>query len=597
MSSNYIDFTVNGTVDTERIYYEVYIVPKNTSTMTSNNINNYLKTYLTDQNDVMISDSKIYKNLRDSQKSDGKVLYQAVIEPNTNGIVKNETRNFRLRLWISDEYQTNQTETLEFSIYLYAMNVDNEFEIPPYADGKVRNAINAKINAETNSCNPIWVDDMGTQDETDDITYFSGANDCVDMNYVWYSGRLWRIVAIYPDRTMKMVTEDVLTTINWGSTVEYNGSWIYQWVNEDFYDTLVRPNDIIVGNTWNYSTDGNSTPVRPESIATQKTVFAPVGLLNAYEYYNAYRNATTSTNYLNIGYYWWHITPYSDSTVRFADNNGGVSNSSPASNSRGVRPAVYLKSDVDFTGSGTKNDPYKIVGDKESPSSGTLISSRSVGEYVKFDNDIYRIVSIDENLGTTKLTRVDYLRDNGTVMSKYFASTAYYGSSTNTQTNDYWDYYLNNTWYGNISNTYKSMLVDGTYYLGFYEPAGKNYKITICKDTESALDTITTKNCTKYTSSDTNKTFEGKVGLPRVGEMFSSQLGTGSSSSSYYLTLTPYSTTYVRRVYQNGTLGSSAASSEAFSVRPSITLKSGIRITGGIGYVGGDVNSPFEISE
>ena len=40
-SNNYIDFTVNGTVDTERIYYEVYIVPKSNSTMTSENINNY----------------------------------------------------------------------------------------------------------------------------------------------------------------------------------------------------------------------------------------------------------------------------------------------------------------------------------------------------------------------------------------------------------------------------------------------------------------------------------------------------------------------------------------------------------------------------
>ena len=141
---------------------------------------------------------------------------------------------------------------------------------------------------------------------------------------------------------------------------------------------------------------------------------------------------------------------------------------------------------------------------------------------------------------------------------------------------------------------YKNMLVNETYYLGFYESGGKNYKITICKDSESALDTITTKNCTKYTSRDTNKTFEGKVGLPRVGEMFSSQLGTGSN---YYLTLTPYSTTYVRRVYGNGTLGSNAASSEAYGVRPSITLKSGIKITGGTGYVGGDTNSPFEISE
>ena len=138
------------------------------------------------------------------------------------------------------------------------------------------------------------------------------------------------------------------------------------------------------------------------------------------------------------------------------------------------------------------------------------------------------------------------------------------------------------------------MLVDGTYYLGLYRD-NTNYKATICKDT--TLDSITTKNCTKYTSSDSNKTFTGKVGLPRVGEMFSSQLGTGYSSSSYIWLITPYSTSNVRLVYNIGHLYYSSPSGSTYGVRPSINLKSGIKITGGSGYVGGDVNSPFEISE
>ena len=48
----------------------------------------------------------------------------------------------------------------------------------------------------------------------------------------------------------------------------------------------------------------------------------------------------------------------------------------------GVRPSINLKSGVEFTGSGTKSNPYKIVGDKEGPASEVLISSRSSGEYV-----------------------------------------------------------------------------------------------------------------------------------------------------------------------------------------------------------------------
>jgi hypothetical protein len=138
------------------------------------------------------------------------------------------------------------------------------------------------------------------------------------------------------------------------------------------------------------------------------------------------------------------------------------------------------------------------------------------------------------------------------------------------------------------------MLVDGTYYLGLYG-GNTNYKATICKDAD--LNSVITKTCTKYTSTDTDKTWTGKVGLPRVGEMFSSQLGSGYSTSSYMWTVTPSSTSAVRLVDIYGSLLNSSPSRDALGVRPSINLKSGIKITGGTGYVGGDVNSPFEISE
>ena len=50
-SSSYFDFTVNATVDTERIYYEVYILPDSENTLDTS----YLKTYLTDQSNVEIN--------------------------------------------------------------------------------------------------------------------------------------------------------------------------------------------------------------------------------------------------------------------------------------------------------------------------------------------------------------------------------------------------------------------------------------------------------------------------------------------------------------------------------------------------------------
>ena len=57
---------------------------------------------------------------------------------------------------------------------------------------------NKKSKKTKNVCKPLYLD-------SDGINYFSGTNECVDFNYVWYSGKLWRITAIYPDGTLKMI--------------------------------------------------------------------------------------------------------------------------------------------------------------------------------------------------------------------------------------------------------------------------------------------------------------------------------------------------------------------------------------------------------
>ena len=87
---------------------------------------------------------------------------------------------------------------------------------------------------------------------------------------------------------MKLVTEENMTVIPWGSSTDFVNSWIYQWLNEDFYDSLYNPSSIIEESTWNYSTGDMAT--RPETIANQDSAAANVGLLNAYEVYRSYQN-------------------------------------------------------------------------------------------------------------------------------------------------------------------------------------------------------------------------------------------------------------------------------------------------------------------
>ena len=132
-----------------------------------------------------------------------------------------------------------------------------------------------------------------------------------------------------------------------------------------------------------------------------------------YEYQSSNNGGTDG--YLNNGLWWWTLTPYSTSYVRYVNGNGNVYNSIPSS-TYGVRPSINLKSSVRIVdGDGTIDNPYRLNGDNDTNLSGTVLSSRYSGEYIKFGNDennLYRIVSHENGTGT-KITSAEPLKEDG----------------------------------------------------------------------------------------------------------------------------------------------------------------------------------------
>ena len=176
---------------------------------------------------------------------------------------------------------------------------------------------------------------------------------------------------------------------------------------------------------------------------------------------------------------------------------------------------------------------------------------------------------------------MDYVRDeNGAVFEKNFSSSITFG---NGDSEDYWDYYLNNTWYNSITQNYKNMLVEGTYYLGHVGP-NVNYKSTICT---IASNTVTIKDCEKTTN-----IWTGYVGIPIIGEMFASQQTTDYTQSEYMWLMTPSSSLNLDVVATGGYGNYYSPTEYKYVVRPSITLNSAVKIIGGTGLK----NDPFEIS-
>lgn len=431
------------------------------------------------------------------------------------------------------------------------------------------------------------------------VTYFTGAEneDCLN-NYVWYSGKLWRITAIYPDGTMKLVTENPMTAIYWGATqndVAFNNSYMDQWLNQEFLQTLHNYQDIIVQNAeWNVTETTATTD--PYLLTNSTTIKKTVGLLNAYEYTKSYTGTTYGDGYLNIGQNWWLMNPYSSAIVRIVNYYGNVYNRDPSSHASGARPSIYLKSSVSFTNindanAGKRSNPYRISGDKAAGTNGESLNQRLSGEYVKLTDSsnnelLYRIVGIEN--GKTKIVSTSYVENpnssNSDKTMGNFGTDKFYNTSSSNNT--YWDNYLTDTtngWVSTLSSTTRSMLDTGTYYLGYY-PSG-SYKQTICATVDN---NTSTSSCTKI--SDSTLLYTGTVGLLRVGEMMSVQQSTTthiSVSNTYkdMWLITPYSSSsaYVRYVYNGGGVNYNYPSSYAGGARPSIYLKSGVTINGGSG--------------
>ena len=102
-----------------------------------------------------------------------------------------QTKNIKLKIWIDEDAGDNGAGKTYYG----------SIQVEMYQKATVPASENIKSIAEAKSTTcPTTVTEDG-------ITYISGTKDCIDFNYVWYSGKLWRITAIYPNGTMKMITD------------------------------------------------------------------------------------------------------------------------------------------------------------------------------------------------------------------------------------------------------------------------------------------------------------------------------------------------------------------------------------------------------
>lgn len=338
--------------------------------------------------------------------------------------------------------------------------------------------------------------------------YFKGN---INSNYVYYSGRLWRVISIDKEN-IRLISEDSQTTLAWGPSSDFETSYINEWLNEletpntgIFIKTLNNSNGILV------KTDYCVDSITLDNITCEKKYNNYVGLLSTEEYLRA----DGKNSYLNNGTYFWLSNTSNDNKVWYVFDEGGINNNSSTNSSYssyGVRPVITIKRNVIVNrGNGSKEEPYYLDGTNDSK-----VSSLYIGNYVKLSNYVWQIT--EKNSEYTKLVMKETLKVNDQdILMKYD-----YSDSKKVET---LKKYLNGTFYNTLD---KEKLVEcnfntGSYtgedYKNVYSSSIKNYvglqnigELFIASDKNTWLyNNIDSKKLIAYTSVPENLLFADKV--------------------------------------------------------------------------------------
>jgi len=410
-------------------------------------------------------------------------------------------------------------------------------------------------------------------------------------NHVWYNGFLWRIMGINSDGSVKMITEEDVTSIPYtaANSIEFSNSHVDKWLNEYFYNKLSDENklktDVIVDGVFcQGETTSSSSPSRTD--CTNGTLLTrKVGLLSIDEYNLSWVPQTYLSNsqifwtmspYDNDRSLGWFISPFSDSNYTFFFRPYGI------------RPVINVNADTLITsGSGTLSDNYILAEYKENINQTGTLSNVKVGEFVLFNDKRYRVV---ENGILTKLILDGYYQEEGTVYTMQYGADSVFTNENRNQedvTLQGIGYKLNTDvldWLtaGSNQEKLKSLIIPSTWYQNNLS-WGNSYETSLNE------------------TNPTRKIENVKVGLIRLGEMlldqsYSMLTKNGSVVSSFenvegYWTMTPYNTSFAWVINEESRANNNSDTNftiNSFALRPVINVSSNLNIIGGNGTLGNE---------
>ena len=391
-------------------------------------------------------------------------------------------------------------------------------------------------------------------------TYLRGDQ---DSNYIWFDGFLWRIMGINEDGSIRVVTEESVTTIPWGKQYtgkNYDDSHANDWLNNNFYPML-KDKDLLVSQTWCSEEAANRNSSRATCVNNLSKIQGPIGLLSLDEVNRA--------RYLN-----YHapafatLTPANGDGIYYVNSDGTAGGGGNLY--AGIRPVINIKSEIDLiSGDGTRVNPF-IYEDRST--NGKLNDHSLIGEYVIYAGRNYRVVETSSS--GTKLILDGYYDSNndGTIEE---SDKMMYGENCTLCTAINEESFIN--WISNNNETDRNKLVQTTWYRG---------------EAWNELDYKT--NLVPVNP------YEGKVGLIRAGEILAAQsetiLSKGHTVNDSQDNVREYWVSTFKNdtsayVVPQGLYMFSSSVTNQYVVRPVIMISPDVQILGG----NGTFNEPYQI--
>lgn len=266
-------------------------------------------------------------------------------------------------------------------------------------------------------------------------------------NYVEFSNQIWRIIKIRSDNSIELILDDYINIMPWNNTYT-------TYLKSDLFDYL---NNVYI-NSLNKSLLTTSSSCTDDITSTNKitcdnlNIENYVNLLDVTSYLNSIEDNKTyiSKDDEKI----WLLNRNSESKKIWNTSGSGITTSNSDSKYL-VKPVITLSStNILESGSGTKEDPYKVKEENEDV---------KIGTYIKLGDDLYRVYDIENDVLKLELNSLN--KNN-----RSFGTT----NEFNPENSNSLASYLNTTYLNSLS--YKDKLVETKWYIGEYNTSYKDVK-------------------------------------------------------------------------------------------------------------------------